>query len=227
MASLPSPDGKGTLGNALPTAGDDAPPEMIERYRAALGLDRSLPEQFFRYAAALATGGYPTRLLAQAAPAAPKLDLGDASSENRELRIVNFETLEEDARKMLHPARMAFIGPAGEGLTYRENRRAFNDFPILPRRLQGVSATAIDMRTKLLEHDLPVPMITCPMGGHGMFHVNAEVATAGGTGMAGSLYVSSGAAHKTLPVHGVQFHPESILTENGRRILQNFLKLRG
>ena len=149
-------------------------------------------------AAALATGGYPTRLLAQAAPAAPKLDLGDASSENRELRIVNFETLEEDARKMLHPARMAFIGPAGEGLTYRENRRAFNDFPILPRRLQGVSATAIDMRTKLLEHDLPVPMITCPMGGHGMFHVNAEVATAGGTGMAGSLYVSSGAAHKTL-----------------------------
>ena len=149
-------------------------------------------------AAALATGGYPTRLLAQAAPAAPKLDLGDASSENRELRIVNFETLEEDARKMLHPARMAFIGPAGEGLTYRENRRAFNDFPILPRRLQGVSATAIDMRTKLLEHDLPVPMITCPMGGHGMFHVNAEVATAGGTGMAGSLYVSSGAAHKPL-----------------------------
>jgi len=150
-------------------------------------------------AAALAAGGYPTQLLAQAsAPAAPKLDLGNASDASRELRIVNFETLEEEARKILHPARFAFMGPAGEGITYRENRRAFNDVPILPRRLQGVSPGALNLSTKLLEHDLPVPMITCPMGGHGMFHVNAEVATAGGTGMAGSLYVSSGAAHKPM-----------------------------
>jgi anthranilate synthase/aminodeoxychorismate synthase-like glutamine amidotransferase len=35
-----------------------------------------------------------------------------------------------------------------------------------------------------------------------------------------------GVKHKTLPIWGVQFHPESILTENGRQILQNFLKLR-
>jgi len=32
--------------------------------------------------------------------------------------------------------------------------------------------------------------------------------------------------HKTLPIWGVQFHPESILTENGRTILKNFLKLK-
>ena len=32
-------------------------------------------------------------------------------------------------------------------------------------------------------------------------------------------------AHKTLPIHGVQFHPESIATEHGHRLLGNFLAI--
>jgi anthranilate synthase/aminodeoxychorismate synthase-like glutamine amidotransferase len=31
--------------------------------------------------------------------------------------------------------------------------------------------------------------------------------------------------HRSWPLHGVQFHPESILTHEGRRILRNFLEL--
>src|SRR6266705_1509827 len=34
-----------------------------------------------------------------------------------------------------------------------------------------------------------------------------------------------GLAHRTLPVHGVQFHPESIASEHGYIILKNFLDL--
>jgi anthranilate synthase component II len=32
-------------------------------------------------------------------------------------------------------------------------------------------------------------------------------------------------SHETLPIHGVQFHPESITSEHGHKILQNFLDL--
>ena len=37
--------------------------------------------------------------------------------------------------------------------------------------------------------------------------------------------VIQGVMHKTHPVHGVQFHPESIASENGHALLANFLTL--
>jgi anthranilate synthase component 2 len=35
-----------------------------------------------------------------------------------------------------------------------------------------------------------------------------------------------GVRHRTLPIEGVQFHPESVLTQDGKQLLGNFLKQR-
>lgn len=39
--------------------------------------------------------------------------------------------------------------------------------------------------------------------------------------------VVMGLQHRTLPLHGVQFHPESVLTEGGHRLLANWLEICG
>ena len=61
-------------------------------------------------------------------------------------------------------------------------------------------------------HSLVVDRVTLPAG----LEITAE--TDG---------LIMGLQHKSLNVHGVQFHPESIASENGHAILKNFLDLAG
>lgn len=42
----------------------------------------------------------------------------------------------------------------------------------------------------------------------------------------GSMEEIMGVRHRELPIEGVQFHPESIMTEHGHDLLKNFLKMR-
>ncbi len=50
--------------------------------------------------------------------------------------------------------------------------------------------------------------------------VSAKTAEAG-TGMTTIMALR----HRELPIEGVQFHPESVLTANGRTLIENFLKM--
>jgi anthranilate synthase/aminodeoxychorismate synthase-like glutamine amidotransferase len=60
-------------------------------------------------------------------------------------------------------------------------------------------------------HSLIIERSTCPQ----CLEITAETDDA----------LIMGVRHREYPIHGVQFHPESILTENGKVLLGNFLSL--
>src|SRR5579875_2211090 len=92
------------------------------------------------------------------------------------------------------------------------------------------AANLMHGKTSVVDHDgrtifqgLPQPM-TCTRY-HSLI-VEAE-------GVPDSLEISARVAgegtimalrHRTLPIEGVQFHPESVLTESGKQLIGNFLK---
>lgn len=81
----------------------------------------------------------------------------------------------------------------------------------------GVLAGLPDDFTATRYHSLAVVDGTVP----DELEVTARTAGPDGTGVIMALQ------HRELPLHGVQFHPESVLTEGGHRLLANWLELCG
>lgn len=86
----------------------------------------------------------------------------------------------------------------------------------------GVATGSTQIRPHRILDNLPE---TLEVGRYHSWAVNPEdfpeeleITSVDTTGMIMSL------KHKTFDVHAVQYHPESILTPNGRQILENFLK---
>nr|WP_309395537.1 alpha-hydroxy-acid oxidizing protein [Klebsiella pneumoniae]WLE92317.1 4-hydroxymandelate oxidase [Klebsiella pneumoniae] len=115
------------------------------------------------------------------------------------IKIISLDGLEKKAKSVMSEAAYAYIAHgAGDEWTYHENRRAFNDYPLLPHRLSGVAADKIDIQVELLGHKLPHPLLIAPMGAHMFVHPEGEVIAAAGAENSGALYESSGASNRPL-----------------------------
>ncbi|HSA92117.1 MAG TPA: aminodeoxychorismate/anthranilate synthase component II [Terriglobales bacterium] len=95
-----------------------------------------------------------------------------------------------------------------------------------PRLMHGkVSQVEHDGRT--IFRGLPSPLTATRY--HSLMvsprNLPRELEVSARTGRGEGASVIMGLRHRRLPVEGVQFHPESVLTQKGKRILANFLAL--
>lgn len=78
-----------------------------------------------------------------------------------------------------------------------------------------------------LVQDLPVTRYHSLAGTHPTLPQCLEVSSWVASGRDREISIIMGVRHKELLVEGVQFHPESILTAEGRKMFRNFLMMRG
>ena len=107
---------------------------------------------------------------------------------------------------------------------------AFGGQVVRARQLMHGKTSPVDHDGKGIFAGLPTPL-TCTRY-HSLIveeeSLPAELTVtartpANGGGPVGSVIM--GLRHRTLPIEGVQFHPESVLTEGGRQMIRNFLAM--
>lgn len=87
-------------------------------------------------------------------------------------------------------------GGAEDEVTLRENRRAFEEVTFRPRH--GVAVPDVDLRVRVLGHDLALPILLAPVGYCRMMHPRGEIAAAHAAGEAGTAYILSTASGHRL-----------------------------
>ena len=101
------------------------------------------------------------------------------------------------------------IGAAFGGTIIRAQELMHGKTSVITTTQQGVFAGLPEQFTVNRYHSLAIERATCP-----------EVLAITAWTQDGEIM---GVRHKTLDIEGVQFHPESILTEHGHAMLKNFL----
>jgi anthranilate synthase component 2 len=102
------------------------------------------------------------------------------------------------------------IGAAFGGTIIRAQELMHGKTSVITTTQQGVFAGLPKQFTVNRYHSLAIEKSSCP-----------EVLEVTAWTDDGEIM---GVRHKTLPIQGVQFHPESILTEHGHAMLKNFLE---
>ena len=107
------------------------------------------------------------------------------------------------------------IGEAFGGDVIRAKRVMHGKVSAIHHRGEGVFKSLGNPFNATRYHSLVIAQETLPA----CLHVTAWTQNPDG-----SIEELMGVKHRTLPIEGVQFHPESILTEHGHQLLKNFLE---
>jgi anthranilate synthase/aminodeoxychorismate synthase-like glutamine amidotransferase len=112
------------------------------------------------------------------------------------------------------------IGEAFGGQVVRANQLMHGKTSEVDHDGKGIFAGLPTPLTCTRYHSLIVAEDSLP----GSLAVTARTPETNGAGKAGASVIM-GLRHRTLPIEGVQFHPESVLTEGGHQMIRNFLDM--
>jgi anthranilate synthase/aminodeoxychorismate synthase-like glutamine amidotransferase len=131
---------------------------------------------------------------------------------------------------ILVPLIRAMAGKApilGVCLGHQAIGEAFGGHVVRAEHLMHGKTSAVEHDGKGIFASLPTPL-TCTRYRSLIVEegsLPAELAVTARTAENGGGTVIMGLRHRSLPIEGVQFHPESVLTEGGHQMIRNFLDM--
>ena len=133
-----------------------------------------------------------------------------------DIRVERNDQITVEQIEDLKPERIIISpGPCTPAEVVRANRLMHGKTSLISHTGQGVFAGLPDPFQATRYHSLIVPRETVP----DCLQITAWVEDPG------QSFEVMGLQHREYPVHGVQFHPESFLTEKGYDLLRNFLAI--